>query len=462
MMGETFGRADASINNQHDVARKMDGVAATTPRAQATPNQAPEVSQNSLYSGSNGNFESSEALRCKVDAARSRLIGAGLLNPKASAIPAVCATHDISLSLNIPSMQGGNGGTQNPESWTAIARRRSPRNISGRSYVEIPDCIEGMVQETPSTNAPTSQSPRARGSRSKSPGQTAMGQGQQANSVDVGQGVIQTSEENPNVGSTIPCVVIGCTRKFVGLTNMRQHFNEQHALKMEKRIDSTLMKRTNSTICPKCRSLFKIKSNGEPWHHNNCSDAQPTMQEDQPTGSEESKDTSRIEVAQTHNEWIKTTTATLTELAAAERRGDKLEVQSLMYKFVTGGSRVPIVEGTEMISNPGSMNDEELIELLELARSVAAEKAASATPETDAQDNIERLMRIVRHISNGEISSARQAICQKGGLREATIANIAQLQRKYFPQVRAEAQTRNATPPLFPLRRYTRSRLRRY
>lgn len=152
---------------------------------------------------------------------------------------------------------------------------------------------------------------------------------------------------------------------------------------------------------------------------------------------------------QSFAEWMQATSSKLKEFLAAGLRLDAIEQQMSMRDFITQGPKRKVMEQSEIVTDPADA--EEFNRLLKEAQAVAAEKAAQPQDVKDAEKaNVERILRIVKHLEKGEISEARRTITQKTGLREPTMIGLQQLKRTYFPPARPEAATLHPTPALVP------------
>ena len=213
-------------------------------------------------------------------------------------------------------------------------------------------------------------------------------------------------------------------------------------------VDAKVMEESRSIFCPLCRKLFSKTANGEPWSHSPCNavDVLPPMQPGV-EGQDAADDRNEAEInSQTFAEWMQVTKTKLKEYYAAKLRRDLVSQQLIMREIIMAGPKRKVLKTTLDVEDPE--DEEEFVKLLEEAEARAKAQAAQAAgPEEVEKSNVERILRIVKHLEKGEISEARRAITQKTGLREATMLGMQQLKRNYFPPARPEAL------PLPPWRR---------
>jgi len=257
-----------------------------------------------------------------------------------------------------------------------------------------------------------------------------------------------------------PCFVIGCKRTSRDWGRMRQHVNEDHVPHGQFKVSETILEQSTSVRCLKCRRWFKETSDGTPWAHDCCKDVQPEQPHgDDEQGQEEGGVQQEVggvaAPVQTFTEWLQSTMTLLKEFNAAETRGDADGAQTFMDKLIRQGPKQFSTEGggMQMVADDAA----ELAKLIEEARAVAAAAPAAAAPaEADAaarsaandKESVEHILRIVKHLENGEISEARRVIAQKGGLREATPLSMQQLKQSYYPPVHPQADTIHPPTPL--------------
>ena len=237
---------------------------------------------------------------------------------------------------------------------------------------------------------------------------------------------------------------------------MRQHVNDNHVKKgIPFQVNDDIVQSSNSVCCPICRRWFSKNEDGQPRQHDSCKDVQagqPQQSLDEPDREEGAAQAEEGGAAsaptQTFAEWLRGTTDILKEFNAAGLRNDSDAQQSTMLSFIQRGPKQPKTqEGTQHFMVPDHDDAEELARLLGEARSAAARAAAEAPAPADGDAaSVERILRVVKHLENGEISEARRAISQKGGLREATMLGMQQLKQKYFPPARPDADDFHPPP----------------
>jgi len=259
------------------------------------------------------------------------------------------------------------------------------------------------------------------------------------------------------------CVVRGCSRHPSNWGNMRQHVNKDHLDELRKgtqHVDEQAMTDSNSTFCPICRRLCAMNSSTEPRAHNGCLTQQRPPSEDEGLeqgvveGAQDQGDNEQQ--TQSFAEWMQATSSKLKDFLAAGLRRDTVAQQMEMRDFIMQGPKRKVMEQSEIVTDPADA--EEFNRLLEEAQAVAAEKAAQPQDVENAEKaNVERILRIVKHLEKGEISEARRAITQKTGLREPTMIGLQQLKRTYFPQHGQRQQHFTQPPPSFPLCRRSNS-----
>ena len=241
---------------------------------------------------------------------------------------------------------------------------------------------------------------------------------------------------------------------------MRQHVNEDHVPLGQFKVSETIVAESTSIRCSKCRKWFKKKIDGSPWAHDSCKDAQPEQphggdEQGQEEGGVQQEAGGVAAPVQTFTEWLQSTMTLLKEFNAAETRGEADTAQTYMDQLIRRGPKQFSTEGggMQMVADDAA----ELAKLIAEAREVAeAAPAAAAPAEADAaarsaatdKESVEHILRIVKHLENGEISEARRAIAQKGGLREATPLSMQQLKQSYYPPVHPQAEDLHPPTPL--------------
>jgi len=236
---------------------------------------------------------------------------------------------------------------------------------------------------------------------------------------------------------------------------MRQHVNKDHinaGATGVLQVDVKVMEESRSIFCPLCRKLFSKTANGEPWSHSPCNavDVLPPMQPGA-EGHDEVDDRNEAEInSRTFAEWMQATKTKLKEYYAAKLRRDMVSQQLIMREIIMAGPKRKVLKTTLDVEDPE--DEAEFVKLLEEAEARAKAQAAQAAgPEEVEKSNVERILRIVKHLEKGEISEARRAITQKTGLREATMLGMQQLKRNYFPPARPEADDLHPCPAPAPL-----------
>ena len=240
---------------------------------------------------------------------------------------------------------------------------------------------------------------------------------------------------------------------------MRVHANHDHfGVDGEQscQVNEEVMKESNSAFCSQCRKIFRKTSAGLPWSHAPCAAKQPVLAdgideqsaEAQHQGGARAEDESFTDPSQTFAVWMKSTTAAFRDFNAATARNDSSAQQEIMHRIITAGSKRVRATGTEWTCVQDPADEVEFARLLAEAKEVADKTAADAAPSAPGdKETVDHVLRIVRHLEKGEISAARRVISQAGGLREATLLNIQQLKKTYYPQERPEAADIHPSPP---------------